>query len=113
MPTKGCCIEMRSAKLRMGEVKEEDMDENGMIKDQGRWDFKKSLREVERKVKKMQIDVKFDLGQEIEQFIDNSFNQSPIKRVELSASQKQRKGQTPQRTPYDCNFFVLPKINEG
>jgi hypothetical protein len=65
-PTKGCCIEMRSAKLRMGEVKEEDMDENGMIKDEERWDFKKSLREVERQVKRKQIELKFDLEYEIE-----------------------------------------------
>ena len=56
---------MRHAKLRMGEVKEEDMDENGMIRDEGRWDFKKTLNEIERKVKKKQIEVKYDLGPEI------------------------------------------------
>lgn len=46
----------------MGEVKEEDLDENGMIKDDGRWDYKKTLMEVEKKLKKKQIDVKFDIG---------------------------------------------------
>lgn len=61
-PKKECCIVMRQAKLRMGEVKEEDLDENGMIKDEGRWDYKKSLMEVEKKLKKKQIDVKFDIG---------------------------------------------------
>ena len=43
---------MRQAKLRMGEVKVEDLDENGMIRNEGRWDFKKTLNELERKVKK-------------------------------------------------------------
>ena len=61
-PTKDCCIVIRSAKLRMGEVKEEDLDENGMIKDEGRWDFKKTLKEIEKKIKKKELDVKFDLG---------------------------------------------------
>jgi hypothetical protein len=83
---------MRQAKLRMGEVKVEDLDENGMIKDEGRWDFKKTLHEVERKIKRKQMEVKFDLGPEIEQFIDNSFNQTPIDRAEISAKSKQRKG---------------------
>ena len=43
-------------------MKEEDLDENCMIKDEGRWDYKKSLMEVEKKLKKKQIDVKFDIG---------------------------------------------------
>ena len=84
-PTKECCIVMRHAKLRLNEVKEEDMDENGMIRDEGRWDFKKTLNEIERKVKKKQIEVKYDLGPEIEQFIESSFNQSPKDRKEASA----------------------------
>ena len=50
----------------MGEVKVEDLDENGMIRDEGRWDFKKTLNEVERKIKRKQMEVKFDLGPEIE-----------------------------------------------
>ena len=94
-PTKDCCVVMRQAKLRMGEVKVEDLDENGMIRDEGRWDFKKTLNELERKVKKKQMEVKYDLGPEIEQFIDNSFNQSPRDRKEASARSQKRKGLTP------------------
>ena len=78
-PTKGCCITLKQAKLRMGEVKLEDLDEDGLIKDEGRWNFKKSLYDIERKIKHQEVQVKYDLNQEITQFIKNSF--SPAAKV--------------------------------
>jgi len=36
----------------MGEVKLEDLDENGLIKDEGRWNFKKTLHDVESRIRK-------------------------------------------------------------
>ena len=65
---------MRSAKLRMGEVKEEDLDENGLIKDEERWNYITSMREIERKIKMQQIKHTYDLDNDIRGFIINSFN---------------------------------------
>lgn len=72
-PKRNCCKSLRSALIRQGSQDEKDLDEEGMVKDEGRWDYKSGLVALERRIKDRDVKPIFNLDGEIREYINRSF----------------------------------------
>jgi hypothetical protein len=71
-PKRDCCHRRKSALRQMGEDEEigPDNDPNGEL-----WDYKSSMHTLERQIQRRKVKPIYNLGKEIYQFIDRSFNE--------------------------------------
>ena len=68
----------------MGDTDEKDLDEEGLIKDEGRWDYKSTLEKIEKQIRLQIKKPIFNFDAEISEYINRSFLEKPSNNFKAS-----------------------------
>ena len=72
-PKRNCCKSLRSTMQRLGSKEDFELDEEGQVIDDDKWDFKATLERLEHKIKVNEVKPIYNFDAEIREYINRSF----------------------------------------